>query len=1149
MRINRLDLTRYGKFTDCRLDFGQPSPGEPDLHILYGPNEAGKSTALAAWLDLLYGIAPQSRYDFLHPYATMRIGAELEMGGAVLQVVRIKRPQGSLLDTSGAPLPETVLQAGLGGIDRAGYEAMFSLDDDTLAAGGDSILASRGELGQMLFVASAGLADLGASLEALRKEADSFHRPGGRKGGLADLKARLQEIDDRRRQIDTQAGDYARLAEAAALADADWQAVEAARLTTAAAAEGLRRTLAALPAYSRLGQVETALAGLGDMPVPPPDWPQTLPELAQDEAAARARLQEVEAGIDALLRLLASLNPDPAVCALAGQIAAAESQKSAHDEAVKDLPARQDEVTEAAQTIAVLMQRLGQPDLAPEAVLLPVTVTGRLRGLIEARSGIEARLNAARAEAGAAAAQSADAAARLVAVGGGTGDTEALALLLADLRARNPAQALALAERQHATTRQALAECLAALRPWQGEVVDLAAMAVPSDRQIKQWEQRLEAARRAQAEAGARRTGLDRDTARHEVVLTARLTSGRPGAEDVAAARGLRETLWAAHLQALTAGSAAAFEAAMRRDDQMTTQQAAAGAEATVQAQAREALALLRLELAGAETAQDAARAELDAVQAELEAAIAALSPALPASMAPADLRDWLALRGQALAALAVLESAGTGRCTALREVAAASAALRAALAATGLAADAAAPYALLAAQAQAQVDAGTRLAALREALAGASRNTDRRANDLAQAMAEDATWQTAWGAACAGSWLAEAGPPDVAAMRDILTTLDALDRAVVARDGLADRIAKMQANRAAFGQAVAALADVLALPAGDAGGLWPQITARLAAADAAEKARVQAEADLRDARAKAAELRAKADALAARITGMAGFFGVTGLTALRDCLSAAAKRTEMQASRDALAQDIRDALRQDDLAVALAQLSEIDRTALDHDLARLSALSDQQTHAAQQSFAALAEARRQLAAVGGDDAVARLDTARQTVLLETAEAARRHLRQRFGILAVDHALRAYRDSHRSAMMRRASDAFATISRGAYSGLAAQPDKDREVLVALARDGGSKLAQDLSKGTRFQLYLALRVAGYHEIAQTRRPVPFIADDIMETFDDDRSAEAFSLLAGMAMVGQVIYLTHHRHLCEIAKAVSPGVRVHDMGQQA
>ncbi len=85
----------------------------------------------------------------------------------------------------------------------------------------------------------------------------------------------------------------------------------------------------------------------------------------------------------------------------------------------------------------------------------------------------------------------------------------------------------------------------------------------------------------------------------------------------------------------------------------------------------------------------------------------------------------------------------------------------------------------------------------------------------------------------------------------------------------------------------------------------------------------------------------------------------------------------------------------------------------------------------------------------------------------------------------------------------------------------------------------------MSKGTRFQLYLALRLAGYAEFAAVRPTVPFIADDIMETFDEPRSHEVFRLFGDMAGLGQVIYLTHHRHLCDIARAVVPGVRVHEL----
>lgn len=169
----------------------------------------------------------------------------------------------------------------------------------------------------------------------------------------------------------------------------------------------------------------------------------------------------------------------------------------------------------------------------------------------------------------------------------------------------------------------------------------------------------------------------------------------------------------------------------------------------------------------------------------------------------------------------------------------------------------------------------------------------------------------------------------------------------------------------------------------------------------------------------------------------------------------------------------------------------------------------------------------------------------RQTILLDIEEKASRYLRLKVGIAAAERALRAYREKHRNSMMIEASNAFQTISRSAYTSLTTRPDKDNEVLIGLTAGGGSKLASEMSKGTRFQLYLALRVAGYQEFARSRQSLPFIADDILETFDDFRAEETFRLFCQMAEKGQVIYLTHHRHLCEIARTICPSVTVHEL----
>ena len=51
MRIAALRLLAYGPFTDRSLEFGD----KPGFHLVYGDNEAGKSTALRALSSVLFG--------------------------------------------------------------------------------------------------------------------------------------------------------------------------------------------------------------------------------------------------------------------------------------------------------------------------------------------------------------------------------------------------------------------------------------------------------------------------------------------------------------------------------------------------------------------------------------------------------------------------------------------------------------------------------------------------------------------------------------------------------------------------------------------------------------------------------------------------------------------------------------------------------------------------------------------------------------------------------------------------------------------------------------------------------------------------------------------------------------------------------------
>ena len=178
---------------------------------------------------------------------------------------------------------------------------------------------------------------------------------------------------------------------------------------------------------------------------------------------------------------------------------------------------------------------------------------------------------------------------------------------------------------------------------------------------------------------------------------------------------------------------------------------------------------------------------------------------------------------------------------------------------------------------------------------------------------------------------------------------------------------------------------------------------------------------------------------------------------------------------------------------------------------------------------------------------MALLEEERRTILMEIAERANRAIALQLGVMAAHRALAAYRDRHRSALMSRTADAFRSITGGEFVDLTTQADRPGDRLIAIRSDGGGSIgAEEMSKGTRFQLYLALRLAGYRRFCDVAGPLPFIGDDVMEKSDDRRAAATINLLGEAALVGQALYFTHHNHLCDIAKKqLGDRVTIHEI----
>src|ERR1035441_9535883 len=139
MRIDRLDLIRYGKFTDRTVELPTATR---DFHVIVGPNEAGKSTFRSAIVDLLYGIPKNTVYGFLHPMPDMRLGAQIAHGGNTLCFHRTKAKRQTVRTPGDVAISDDALTPFVGTTDREFFAQMFGLDHARLVAGGHSILSA-----------------------------------------------------------------------------------------------------------------------------------------------------------------------------------------------------------------------------------------------------------------------------------------------------------------------------------------------------------------------------------------------------------------------------------------------------------------------------------------------------------------------------------------------------------------------------------------------------------------------------------------------------------------------------------------------------------------------------------------------------------------------------------------------------------------------------------------------------------------------------------------------------------------------------------------------------------------------------------------------------------------------------------------------
>ena len=174
--------------------------------------------------------------------------------------------------------------------------------------------------------------------------------------------------------------------------------------------------------------------------------------------------------------------------------------------------------------------------------------------------------------------------------------------------------------------------------------------------------------------------------------------------------------------------------------------------------------------------------------------------------------------------------------------------------------------------------------------------------------------------------------------------------------------------------------------------------------------------------------------------------------------------------------------------------------------------------------------------AIGGDDSAAEAAAARQAALAELREVAEQYVRVRSAATMLQWAIERYRREKQAPLLKRAGQAFATLTGGSFSDLRVEFDENDNAQLAGLRPGGELVrVGGMSTGTADQLYMALRVASVEDYLGRANALPFVADDLFINFDDARAAAGFEVLSQLASKTQILFFTHHRHLVEIAES--------------
>jgi uncharacterized protein YhaN len=359
VKLLRLDLLAFGPLSAATIDLASDGPC---LHLVYGANEAGKSTALRAVHGLFYGIPESTRDAHRFRANELRVAALLQDArGRELYVVRRKGRKQTLAAADGTPLAGADASWITAGMPEAQFRSMFALSYDTLEQGADELLGSAGELGQSLFSAGTGGAGAHAVLESLRQEADGLYRPRGRTQRLNAALSAYEEAKRSVREQSIRAEAFAEQQRSIEAAEEDAGRLQQQRQQLMAERVRLERARRVLPLLAKRAELKRQRAELGVVASLPDSATEERRLLERARRDASLRIDHVDGEIAKLAQARSALHVNEAWLEPANQLQLTELRDRLvqYRRAQRALPVRRDALERARAELRAMLERLG----------------------------------------------------------------------------------------------------------------------------------------------------------------------------------------------------------------------------------------------------------------------------------------------------------------------------------------------------------------------------------------------------------------------------------------------------------------------------------------------------------------------------------------------------------------------------------------------------------------------------------------------------------------------------------------------------------------------------------------------------------------------------------------------------------------------